>query len=862
VWWVELASIDDSANIAAAIGTAIGVPEVTDSLDGLVVAVRDGQVLLVVDNCEHLVADVAVIVHRLLASCPNLRILTTSRASLDVPGEVTWRIPPLSLPDCATPVAVESLLQFDAVRLFVDRSTRIRPNFRLSDDNGPAIAEICQRLDGIPLAIELAAARSRTLHANQILIALADAFPFLTGGARTVLPRQQTLEASIAWSHGLLSEPERVVLRRLAIFAGSFSLDGAEAIVAGGGIDRGDVLELLDRLVGQSLLQVDDDTDESRYRLLETVRQYATHQVQAVHEHDVVGDRHAAFYVRLAADLGSRVYGAEMVAAITALERDQDNIRAALERRAADGRWDDFGAVLWPLHLYWRNVGRNAEAIRWLTRFLDSPSSDERLRARVLHARGQALVWAGDFVASLRDLNDSLTLATTIGDDFAAGHAREALGIPLSVVDPVSAVRILDEAVEQLRGVDDYGLCNGQLAKATALITRGMADDAEQMLDAAEPLAVAMGQPMNLSFMHVLRGYVAVTRGETDEVGVRLARARALLDGPMAFTLRGELENLAVLLAVYRDEASARLEMLPKLLREAVEAGRGYEAMWLSLNLGLRAIARRELDEALVLLDDLAAQAEAMSFTIIAAQARVWSADVAQATGDLDGAKRRIEQGRPVFDLLDSPQVEACITRRRAALALAARDIGGADKLIHESIALEAEHRYRFELVNSLDVLTHIEATREDWTEAVRTHGIAQQLRDDYTLRLRLEPERSHVDADVKKARDVLGAETFTALFAEGRSLSMDEGVAYVQRARGERKRPAHGWAALTPTERQVADLIGEGLSNPQIAARLFVARETVKTHVSHILTKLRFTSRTQLAAEVTQRRVQRDPTG
>ena len=256
VWLVELAPIADAALVPATVAAALSVKEESfrPLTETVVAHLSAKSALLLLDNCEHVLAAAADMAEAVLRSCPGVTILATSRERLGVEGESAWRVPNLPVPEETTPASVESLATYDAVQLFVDRAVRSRPNFVVTNDNAAAVAQICQRLDGIPLAIELAAARVRVLTAEQICEGLSDRFRLLTGGARTLVPRQQTLEASVAWSFDLLSDAERSVLRRLSVFAGGFTLDGAEAVVVGDDIERSTVLDLLTSLADKSLV--------------------------------------------------------------------------------------------------------------------------------------------------------------------------------------------------------------------------------------------------------------------------------------------------------------------------------------------------------------------------------------------------------------------------------------------------------------------------------------------------------------------------------------------------------------------------------------------------------------------------------
>ena len=281
VWWVELAPLGSSElenAVAVAVGLRTTGPQLTDAI---IKRIGDRPVLLVLDNCEHVLEAARALSMSLLAGCRNLHILATSRSMLDLPGELSWRVPPMSLPIAGAAVDVGTLSQYDAVTLFIDRARRARPSFVLDEHNAPAVAEICTRLDGLPLAIELAAARSRMLPPTQILAGLTDSFRLLTGGSTSVMPRQQTLEASIAWSFDLLGTDEQLLLQRLSVFVGGFTLEAAEGVCADALLDGYHVFDRLDQLVGHSLVQADDTPIGARFRLLETICHFSTRLLAA-----------------------------------------------------------------------------------------------------------------------------------------------------------------------------------------------------------------------------------------------------------------------------------------------------------------------------------------------------------------------------------------------------------------------------------------------------------------------------------------------------------------------------------------------------------------------------------------------------
>ncbi|HET6659478.1 MAG TPA: BTAD domain-containing putative transcriptional regulator [Rubrobacter sp.] len=333
VWLVELAPLWEEKLVAHAVAEVLGVPEQAGrSLnDALVEALREKRVLVVLDNCEHLIEEAARLVDILLGLCPRLRVLATSREALNVEGEVVWRVPTLAVPDPGRPAILGELTRYDAVRLFVERARLRLPDFEPTPQNAGALVQICWRLEGMPLAIELAAARVGALSLEQISERLEDSLKLLTGGSRTATPRQQTLRGALDWSHELLSGEERTLFRRLSAFVGGWILEAAEAVGAGGGIEEEDILDLLSNLADKSLVLSDAEaTDVVRYRMLESVRQYAREQLEESEEAQAIRRRHASFFLALAKEAEPRLTGAQQQAWADRLEAEHDNLRAAL----------------------------------------------------------------------------------------------------------------------------------------------------------------------------------------------------------------------------------------------------------------------------------------------------------------------------------------------------------------------------------------------------------------------------------------------------------------------------------------------------------------------------------------------------
>jgi predicted ATPase len=431
VWLVDLGPLGDGERVADAVAAALGVRETSERtlVDSLGDAVRGRRMLVILDNCEHLLAAVADVADGLLESSDELRILVTSREGLGLDGERLVPIRPLAVPPAGSTGDLAAVAAADAVRLFVDRAQRVAREFALTPDNAEAVAEICRRLDGIPLAIELAAARVKLLSLDQIRRRLDDRFRLLTGGARTALPRHQTLLATLQWSYDHLPPEEQELLRTLSVFAGGWTLDAAARVLADAA-DEFQVLDLLSRLVDKSLVVVErDGRHDPRYRLLETVRQYATERLlDAGDDVAEIRRRHASAMLALA----ERAYRERIVRESTwsaALEAEHDNLRAALALVRDEDReryLELGGALAW----FWIARTHLHEGGAHLSAALDATSADppRPARARALWGMANLRAWQGDPEASLRLMQEALRMWRALGDATETAFALEGVG--------------------------------------------------------------------------------------------------------------------------------------------------------------------------------------------------------------------------------------------------------------------------------------------------------------------------------------------------------------------------------------------------------------------------------------------------
>jgi predicted ATPase/DNA-binding CsgD family transcriptional regulator len=432
---VELASLSDPALVQYAVARALGVREIPGhSLeDALTDHLRTKNLLLVVDNCEHLVDTVAHLPEALLRSCPRLRILATSREPLGVRGEAVWTVPPLSVPDVKRVSSIDGVMSTEAGWLFLDRARSRLPGFGLKRENVGAVGNICWTLEGMPLAIELAAARMGTLAVEQVAERLEESLKLLTGGGRTVEPRQQTLRATLEWSHELLSEPERWLFRRLSVFAGGWRLEAAEEVCSGEGIKQDDVLDLLSRLVDKSLVVAEASPGvegELRYRMLEPIRQYGQERLEESREADATRDRHAASFLALAEKAGPELRGPRQVPWVKRLNTEQDNVRGAMVWLLGKGESQTVARIGWALWLFWWMHGHFTEGRRWMEEALaKGVSMPASFRAKALFVAGTMADGQADRRSAEPVLEESLMLFRELGDKLGSALALSGAGL-------------------------------------------------------------------------------------------------------------------------------------------------------------------------------------------------------------------------------------------------------------------------------------------------------------------------------------------------------------------------------------------------------------------------------------------------
>jgi len=851
VWWIDLAPHADPELVGDAVATPIGVkplPGMT-SLRAVCGTLAQRRTLVVLDNCEHLLEACAEAATALLESCPGVEVLATSRAPLGVAGESAWRVPPLAVPEAPAREPVESLSQYDAVKLFIERAGKVRSNFVVTNDNAPAVAQICSDLDGIPLAIELAAARVRMLSLEQIAAGLADRFHLLTGGARTAQPRHQTLRASVDWSHDLLSDQERVLFRRLSVFAGGFTLDAAEEVCADDQLDRYAILDLLTALVDKSLVVTVERGAAVRYGMLEMVRQYALDRLEQSREHRQLRDRHLSHFAALAGEAEPALVAPGSDRWLSILDNEAPNMAAAQEHALLT---DPIVAMrIAVAHaMYWTLRGRVAEAETAYSAVLAAAPEPSALRARTLWARAWLKLHGEGGQPAIALAQEAIELAEQFGDLSTIARALDVIGALGMFVDPVNSRPTLERGAELAREAgDDWALGVNLLDIGLTLLCQEREADAMPAFRDAYEVNARIDYGENLCWHWWGTGYFGFHTGDRTRLreGLLLCQERsAELEHPPAWGIA------TTYLAVDDAEhglAETALREITECMAQMIATGAGLTVQFVALGLANIQGALGMLDAATATLSELEAHTGGQLAMLDQWTYCAW-ADVERLQGDLDKAERYANKA---VELAMHTTNEAMLTRAKLAAgrsAAARCEYPAAESKIHEAIGVALPRGFRPLLADALAALAVVAAGLGSNEEALRLLGTSDRAMKDLDGRTRWKPDQAALD----ELRARLEAELGPEPYAEGLELALENAIGWARRARGARNRPERGWDSLTPTELQVVELVAEGLTNPQIGERMFISRGTVKVHLSHIFAKLGTSTRAELAAEATRR--------
>ena len=833
-WFVDLASVSGEDFVLTEIAAVLGVeePERGRTLaEATVGRLRTGSFLIVLDNCEHVISAASSAAAALLQGAAGLVILATSREPLGVPGEVTWRVPELS--------------SHDALELFTERARQARPGARPSPAQPAVIRGICEQLDNLPLAIELAAARSRVLSPARIASVLSQRFELLASTAKGGPSRQATLRASFAWSYDLLPGSERELLAQLAVFVGGFGLEDVLAVCPGTPVSA--VASLADR----SLLVLDgEQSSEPRYRMLESVREFAA-DCLAEQSGDATETRrrHCEHYLAMAeaAELELTHHGQDEW--VSRLATDYGNLRAALAwcRDLPDPAMLARLAVA--LTPYWLEHSQWSECRLWLEATSGTGPLPGALRAQVLNRRCYLELWAGD-AATVPDLaKEALALLAGVGDAVEEGRAHGFLGLVIAIgIGPEAARPQMQRALELTRqGGDDWGLAMGLAFFADTRLFQADPEQARRMLDESIEIATSAGDRRTLRHALAMAALAAITQGRIDEAVRRAQRAAhsAGQAGHGRVVIRALfVQAWALLLQGDPGAAASMAQDIRAAAQESGEEGQGL-ALWLQAS---AALAEADPPRAIALLNDGCELPEIDG--MLSALPVLTLAEALLAAGDRHAAEATADHAAAMANATGRAWILGRVYLLRARLA---EDLITAESHVLEGIALARDAGDALALVDAVDLLAALAAERGDDAEAVRLWAAASAAR----ARLGCTLSAATAAARQERLALVLGGaspDRTASAWAEGEQLSVEEAIAYASRGRGRRKRPATGWPSLTPAEVDVVRLVARHLSNPEIAERLFISRATVKTHLIHAFAKLGIRSRSELAAEAIKR--------
>ena len=751
---VDLSTLTDPGLVLPTIAQALGVRDAPGRslFDRLVTVLRERRLLLVLDNFEHVI-DAAPRVVELLAACPGLKLLITSREVLRLSWEQDFPVAPLGLPAPGRLPPPDALAQVPAVEFFLARARAVSPGFGLTRDNAAAVAGICIQLDGLPLAIELAAARVKVLSPEAILERLQTRRQVLAAGLRDLPARQQTLQAAMDWSHELLTVDEREFLRRLSVFAGGFTLEATAAVAAGPRVGEGRLIDLLTRLLDKSLILRDGHEPRSRYRLLETVRQYAEQRLRESGELDGVRSRHLEWCLNLAERAEPELQGRDQGVWLDLLEREHDNFRAALGWSLEAGAGDGALRLAGTLWGFWYVRGYWTEGRRWLEHVMAAPSGGSgTLRAKAANALA-VLLWAqGEYEGTVARCEEAARLCRASGETAGLAFSLNLLGLMMR--------------------------------------HRGEHDRAVVMLEESLTLRRALGDTSGVASSLSSLGILASHQGE-------YGRATRLFEESLALRKqlgdRGGIAECFYFLGIVsfheRDHkrAAAHFEQCLHAFRELGDRSGTASSL---LNLGM----------------------------------------VAQYLGHSDRAARLYSESLSLrHDLGDRLGVAECF-ERLAELAHA-----------------QGKHKRAARLVGAVDVLRGRSDLPGPPGEAPAAEGPAAERAQ----------EAQRESTAVAKTRAQGG---FAAARVEGRAMSLEQAVQYALSVEppaapaSDKGVPDRDGSVLTRREAEIAALVARGLTNRQIAQRLVISEGTAANHVQHILNKLGFDSRAQIAAWAARR--------
>jgi predicted ATPase/class 3 adenylate cyclase len=746
VWFIELAPLSDAMLLPQTLLNTLGLMEQASRSPLMILTdfLKDKRTLLILDNCEHLIEACAQLAESLLLACPNLHILATSREALGIPGEAQYLVPTLTTPD-PLHATLDTLRQYEAAQLFIERAQSALREFSITPDNATAIGQICSHLDGIPLALELAAARVNVLGVEQIAARLNDRFRLLKSSVRTALPRHQTLQAMIDWSHDLLSEVERVLLRRLSIFVGGWTLESAEFICGGDGIND-EIIDLLTQLLNKSLVLVDHNQgQEVRYRMLETIRQYSLEKLWAAGEAELIRERHLMYFVDLGERAEPNLRSFDMVKWLDRLEAEHDNIRVALAwalESNIEAQLRLAGALLW----FWHIRGHRQEGIEWLEQGLsidqtergDQPITPSRAMIRGKALNTIAVLESVSLIGKPAErLEESRALFEALGPAGKQGMAYALLRLADWTSDVDKEKAMLDESLALFYEIrDKFGIAECLISLTGSAWREGDYERANALEKEHLALRKEIGDKDGIAIAYAHSGNTAFLRGNYEE-------AKKLLEESLA-DFREVNNKLGIGL------------VLTLLSDVAWEQGDHEQAV-------------RVIEEALVLGQDLGDKA------FIASRLGELGL-MAWAHGDYKQATQKFEASLAISQEVGSKIASFFALQGLGRVAQSQGEYAAARSLYMEAMVLCQEMRIRLISALHLAAFAILAAAQNQMQRAARLFGAVETQMP--SIRFAVPVVRAEHDRAISATRAALGQEAFAATWEEGQKMTLEQAIA------------------------------------------------------------------------------------
>ncbi|QMU58958.1 MAG: hypothetical protein GKR98_12610 [Boseongicola sp.] len=837
VWFIDLTGVLRDAGVAGAVSRVLGILEEENSALSETIArqLAAQRVLLVLDNCEQVLEGCAGFAETILSQAPDVRILATSREPLHISGEFVHQVAPLNVDD--------------GVALFFERARQAGSVLGTKTVIGPSVRHIVERLDGVPLAIELAAARTSMMGPDQILAGLASRFDLLTGGSRDASVQHRSLRASVAWSYDLMTPEEQSLGRQLCVLRG-FTLETATAIGGQEGKSDPATLDLLQRLVDMSIVQVDRTKKEPRFRFLETVREFLLEKLDEADEAFAARTAHLTHFIDFAEYRAQRLILGDGPQLMAQIQTEFDNLEDALIFAESHDDPIPLLRLLTALTGYYEIWGQYQHGMRWFDIALAREDAPAILTARALWGASHVCAYGGRMDLAFPRAQQALEMAQEIGDTWTEARALDIIGFAQSVSDPAAAYESLSTCIELGGQINDsWAETHGiKIITSVYLFSHEIAGGSVSIENV---LTVADRHESRYlrAWANAVKGYFARDSGDLDaaEAALKVSVENAGYVGDPATGGFARAWSSA-LKADMGQVDEARKEMRA-MMQTATATGTFLAVPETMFQLGLIEVADGKPEVTREMIGDHVEGLKSAGIPVWAAQLALASAAAQISLSRFDEASALLDDAKSMAANLNNPFIDGMNLYLKGRLALARGDAGEAEICLHLALETQRGAALLPGLLRTMEAISSILVAKEKHDDAARVLAFTDRSRTDMQL-VRGSVEDAECASLLHSIQNKLGTDTFNELTEHAANSDLEEIIGLISRMRGKRARPLTGWNSLTPTERRVVGLATEGLSNPQIAERMFIARGTVKVHLSHIYEKLDVASRTQLAAK------------